>query len=311
MKKIWTLLSVMVVALILGACASGRDSASDGGDVADEKPVVTVSTSFLRDMVEQLAGDRVTVETIIPAGEDPHGYLARPQDLEKIQGADLILYHGLHLEAQMVKALEATGLAVTKDFTDEDLAMVDQDEESEVDPHFWFDIALYQKAVSTVAAELVTLTGDESINDAATAYMEELTELDNWAQAEIDSIPEGQRYLITPHDAFNYFSQRYGIEVVAPQGISTQSEASNADISAIASFIVENEVPAVFAESTTDPARMQRIQEAVSAAGGEVIVVSGEGQELFSDSLASEGQEGDAYIDMFKHNVNLIVSNLK
>ena len=111
--------------------------------------------------------------------------------------------------------------------------------------------------------------------------------------------------------AFNYFSQRYGIEVVAPQGISTQSEASNADISAIASFIVENQVPAIFAESTTDPARMQRIQEAVNADGGEVTVVSGEGQELFSDSLASEGQEGDTYIDMFKHNVNLIVSNLK
>lgn len=311
MKKIWTLLSVMVVALILGACASDGDSASEGGGAADKKPVVTVSTSFLRDMVEQLARDQVTVETIIPAGEDPHGYLARPDDLKKIQGAGLVLYHGLHLEAQMVKALEATGVAVTKDFTDEDLTMVNQDEESEVDPHFWFDITLYQKAVDTVAAELVSLTGDESINDAATAYKEELTELDNWAQAEIDSIPEGQRYLITPHDAFNYFSQRYGIEVVAPQGISTQSEASNADISAIASFIVEHEVPAIFAESTTDPARMKRIQEAVSAAGGEVTVVSGEGQELFSDSLTSEGQEGDTYIDMFKHNVSLIVSNLK
>ena len=211
----------------------------------------------------------------------------------------------------MVEALEATGVAVTKDFTDEDLTMVDQDGESEVDPHFWFDITLYQKAVATVAAELVTLTGDESINDTATAYKEELTELDTWAQAEIDSIPEGQRYLITPHDAFNYFSHRYGIEVVAPQGISTQAEASNADISTIASFIVENEVPAIFAESTTDPARMQRIQEAVNADGGEVTVVSGEGQELFSDSLASEGQEGDTYINMFKHNVNLIVSNLK
>lgn len=311
MKKIWKLLSVMVVALALGACASGGDSASDGGDAADKKPVVTVSTSFLRDMVEQLAGDQVTVETIIPAGEDPHGYLARPDDLKKIQGADLVLYHGLHLEAQMVEALEATGVAVTKDFTDEDLTMVDQDGESEVDPHFWFDITLYQKAVDTVAAELVTLTGDESINDTATAYKEELTELDTWAQAEIDSIPEGQRYLITPHDAFNYFSQRYGIEVVAPQGISTQAEASNADISTIASFIAENEVPAIFAESTTDPARMQRIQEAVNADGGEVTVVSGEGQELFSDSLASEGQEGDTYINMFKHNVNLIVSNLK
>ncbi|MER1991577.1 MAG: zinc ABC transporter substrate-binding protein, partial [Aerococcus urinaeequi] len=91
MKKIWKLLSVMLVALVLGACASGGDSASDGGDAADEKPVVTVSTSFLRDMVEQLAGDQVTVETIIPAGEDPHGYLARPRDLKKIQGADLVL----------------------------------------------------------------------------------------------------------------------------------------------------------------------------------------------------------------------------
>ncbi|MGH2119919.1 metal ABC transporter substrate-binding protein, partial [Aerococcus sp. L_32] len=118
MKKIWKLLSVMLVALVLGACTSDGESASDGGDAADKKPVVTVSTSFLRDMVEQLAGDQVTVETIIPAGEDPHGYLARPRDLKKIQGADLVLYHGLHLEAQMVEALEVTGVAVTKDFTD-------------------------------------------------------------------------------------------------------------------------------------------------------------------------------------------------
>src|SRR5699024_12622280 len=136
-------------------------------------------------------------------------------------------------EGQMVEALEATGVAVTKDITDEDLTMVDQDGESEVDPHFWFDITLYQKAVDTVAAELVTLTGDESINDTATAYKEELTELDTWAQAEIDSIPEGQRYLITPHDAFNYFSQRYGTDLVAPQGISTPAAASNGDNSTI------------------------------------------------------------------------------
>lgn len=311
MKKFWQVFSVLVVALVLGACGSGGGSTNQESEAGDEKPVVTVSTSFLRDMVTQLAGDQVSVETIIPAGEDPHGYVARPEDLKKIQGADLVLYHGLHLEAQMVEALEASGVAVTKDFSKEDLTMVDQDGESEVDPHFWFDIPLYQKAVDTVATELVSLTGDESINEKATAYNEELSDLDAWAQDQIASIPEAQRYLITPHDAFNYFSNRYGIEVVAPQGISTQSEASNADISAIANFILDNQVPAIFAESTTDPARMQRIQEAVNADGGEVAVISGEGQELFSDSLANEGQEGDTYVDMFKHNVNLIVSNLK
>lgn len=300
---------VVLLGLFLAAC--GNSESADSSGTTEDKPVVTVSTSFLRDMVQQLAGDQVTVETIIPAGEDPHGYIARPQDLEKLQEADLVLYHGLHLEAQMVDALESVGTAVTEDFSEEDLLQVDQDGNTAVDPHFWFDISLYQQAVDKVASELVELTGDESINETATAYKAELDEVDEWAQTEIASIPENQRYLITPHDAFNYFSHRYGIEVVAPQGISTQSEASNADISNIASFIVENKVPAIFAESTTDPARMQRIQEAVEAEGQTVEVVSGDGQSLFSDSLALEGQDGDTYIDMFKHNVNLIVSKLK
>lgn len=300
---------IVLLGLFLAAC--GNSESADSSGTTEDKPVVTVSTSFLRDMVQQLAGDQVTVETIIPAGEDPHGYIARPQDLEKLQEADLVLYHGLHLEAQMVDALESVGTAVTEDFSEEDLLQVDQDGNTAVDPHFWFDISLYQQAVDKVASELVELTGDESINETATAYKAELDEVDEWAQTEIASIPENQRYLITPHDAFNYFSHRYGIEVVAPQGISTQSEASNADISNIASFIVENKVPAIFAESTTDPARMQRIQEAVEAEGQTVEVVSGDGQSLFSDSLALEGQDGDTYIDMFKHNVNLIVSKLK
>lgn len=302
-------LGITLLALLLAACGNGNNSATtDTGE--DDKPTVTVSTSFLRDMVEQLAGEQVTVETVIPAGEDPHGYIARPQDLKKLQEADLVLYHGLHLEAQMVEALESVGVAVTKDFTDDDLATVDEDGEAVVDPHFWFNIPLYEKAVDTVAEELVALTGDESITANATAYKAELMDLDEWAMTEIASIPEGQRYLITPHDAFNYFAERYGIEVVSPQGISTQSEASNADISSIANFVVDNKVPAIFAESTTDPARMKRIQEAVTAAGGQVTVVSGEDQSLFSDSLAAEGHVGDTYIDMFKHNVNLIVSNL-
>lgn len=300
---------VVLLGLFLAAC--GNSESADSAGTTEDKPVVTVSTSFLRDMVQQLAGDQVSVETIIPAGEDPHGYIARPQDLEKLQEADLVLYHGLHLEAQMVDALESVGTAVTEDFSEEDLLQVDQDGNTAVDPHFWFDISLYQQAVDKVANELVELTGDDSITETATTYKAELDEVDEWAQTEIASIPENQRYLITPHDAFNYFSQRYGIEVVAPQGISTQSEASNADISNIASFIVENKVPAIFAESTTDPARMQRIQEAVEAEGQTVEVVSGDGQSLFSDSLALEGQDGDTYIDMFKHNVNLIVSKLK
>ena len=117
--------------------------------------------------------------------------------------------------------------------------------------------------------------------------------------------------MITPHDAFNYFSRRYGVEVVAPQGVSTDSEVANKDIDKTVDFIVEHKVKAIFAESTTDPARMEKLKEACMAKGFDVKVVSGEGNELFSDSLAPKGQSGDTYIDMYKHNVKLITENLK
>ena len=122
---------------------------------------------------------------------------------------------------------------------------------------------------------------------------------------------EISRYLITPHDAFNYFSRAYNIKVVAPQGVSTDSEVANKDIESTANFIVEHKVPAIFAESTTDPARMEKLKEMCKAKGFDVKVVSGDGNELFSDSLAPSGQDGDNYIDMYKHNVDLIVDNLK
>ena len=135
--------------------------------------------------------------------------------------------------------------------------------------------------------------------------------MDKYNKEQISKIPKGSRYLITPHDAFNYFAKSYDIEVKAPQGVSTDSEVSISDITETVNFIVEHKVKAIFAESTTDPARMKTLQEAVSKKGFDVKVVSGEGKELFSDSLAPKGEKGDTYIDMYKHNIDLIVENLK
>jgi manganese/zinc/iron transport system substrate-binding protein len=314
MKKIIGLLvTVMSLGFLVG-CGNNTDESNEtnsSSSVVSETPVVTVTTSFLQDMVAQLAGDKVEIQQIIPAGEDPHLYVAAPSDLDKLTSADLVLYHGLHFEGQMVDALENIGTAVAKDFSDSDINMMQEDGEEVVDPHFWFDIQLYQKAVDVAADELATLLNDESVKDKATDYKKELDELDTYIADEIQEIPESERYLITPHDAFNYFARSYGIEVIAPQGVSTESEASNADISETVDFIVEHKVKAVFAESTTDPARMERLKEDVEAKGGTVKVVSGHGQELFSDSLAPIDEAGDTYIDMYKHNVDLIVENLK
>lgn len=310
-KKILMALAMLIIA---SSCSKNADKTHlEANKQGDGKKIVTVTTSFLYDMVDNLVGDKVEKEFIIPAGEDPHLYTAKPQDLEKIKKADLLLYHGLHFEGKMVDVLEKKGSAVSRTFKKEDIGEMEEDGKVVVDPHFWFDIKLYKEATKNAAEDLEKLLPEEkeSIEKNLESYLAKLDELDKENKEKISSIPEASRYLITPHDAFNYFSRAYNIPVKAPQGVSTDSEVANKDIEDTVNFIVKNKVKAIFAESTTDPMRMEKLKEAVKAKGFDVKVVSGEGQELFSDSLASEGQVGDNYIDMYKHNVDLIVENLK
>lgn len=311
MKKfVWAVLVVFV----LGVAACGSVTGDNSADKAvKEKKTVTVTTSFLNDMVKQLAGDKVQVEMIIPAGADPHLYVAKPQDAVKIKNADLVLYHGLHFEGKMQDALQDKGYPVSKTFAKSKIGTMDEDGHEILDPHFWFDIDLYKEATTNAAKQLEALLPEDKamIEKNLETYLGELTKLDEETKAKIGSIPKENRYLITPHDAFNYFSRRYDIPVMAPQGVSTDSEVANKDIQKTVDFIVHHKVKAIFAESTTDPARMEKLREACKAKGFDVKVVSDEGRQLFSDSLAEQGKQGDTFIAMVRHNVNLIVENLK
>lgn len=312
--KIKKILMVLAMLIIASSCSKNeKELESEGANKDSGKKVVTVTTSFLYDMVDNLVGDKVSKELIIPAGEDPHLYTAKPQDLEKIKKADLLLYHGLHFEGKMVDVLEKKGSEVSRTFKKEDIGEMEEGGKVVVDPHFWFSIKLYKEATKNAAEDLEKLLPEEkdNIEKNLEAYLAKLDELDKENKEKINSIPEASRYLITPHDAFNYFSRAYNIPVKAPQGVSTDSEVANKDIEDTVNFIVENKIKAIFAESTTDPMRMEKLKEAVKAKGFDVRVVSGEGKELFSDSLAPVGQAGDTYIDMYKHNVDLIVENLK
>lgn len=311
MKKILTSLAfLMLLVFGLTACASKTSQSKPN---QGKEPVVTVTTSFLNDMVKQLAGDYVKRELIIPAGEDPHLYVAKSSDLKKLQAADLVLYHGLHFEGKMIDALEAKGTAVTKSFSKEEIATMDEDGEEVVDPHFWFDIDLYKKAVTESSKALIALVPEhkEAIVKNTKAYLADLDDLDQWNKETLSVIPKESRYLVTPHDAFNYFARRYDFTLYAPQGVSTDSEVANSDMIETVNVIKEHNIKAIFTESTTNPERMKKLQAAVAAKGGKVSVVTGEGKELFSDSLAAEGEEGDTYIDMYKHNTKLIVTSLQ
>ena len=297
-----------LTALFAVGCGGGANDKPESA-----KKTVTVTTSFLQDMTKQLAGDYVNIELIIPAGEDPHLYVAQPADLEKIKKADLLLYHGLHFEGKMAEVLEKKGAAVTKNFADANINYMEEDGKKVVDPHFWFDVALYKQATEAAAAELIKLVPahEKEIQENLKKYLADLDELDAEIKGKIAQIPEDRRNLVTPHDAFNSFPRRYHVNVIAPQGVSTDSEVANADIEKTANYIVDHKVKAVFAESTTNPERMKKLQEVCRTKGFDVEIVGGEGNELFSDSLAPAGQKGDTYITMYRSNVDLIVSHLK
>lgn len=305
MKKI--LLSILMMCLVLVGCQGKVEKQSES------KKTVAATTSFLSDIVTEITKGAVEIETIIPAGEDPHLYVAKASDLDKLKKANLVLYHGLHFEGKIVETLEKVGKAVSKDFPEERLVKLDEDGETVVDPHFWFDITLYKKAVMNASVELQGLLPEkkEEFSKNEKAYLQKLDDLDKWIKEQLAQIPVESRYLITPHDAFNYFAKNYNVKVHAPQGVSTDSEVDTSAIIETANLIVEHKIKAIFAESTTSPERMKKLQEAVKAKGFDVEVVSGEGKELFSDSLAPKGEKGDNFIDMYKHNIELMVKHLK
>lgn len=326
-------LCLMSLAILFSACSTSDldqaleeeqglledEVATENQEVLDEikpavnKPTITGTTTFVTDIVKKLAGDYVDIELIIPAGEDPHTYEPKPHDLDKLVNSDLIIYQGLHFEGRMVDILEDMGYPITKDFPEDKIGIMDRDGDIVVDPHFWFDLDLYKMAVDNTADYLSDLLPDQAeiISSNAANYYLELDEMYIYCSEKMASLPEDDRFLITPHDAFNYFSRIFDIPVMAPQGINTDSEVANKDIQNTVDFIIENQIKAVFAETTTDPVRMEKLKEAAAAKGFEVQVVRGKENELLSDSLAPLGQKGDNYIDMFIHNVDLIVDNLK
>ena len=312
-KKILFLLALCLTVTALFAAGCGDTPGGENKTGKSGQKTVTVTTSFLADMTKELAGDYVRIEMIIPAGEDPHLYVAQPKDLQKLKEADLVLYHGLHFEGKMVEVLEKKGTAVSADFPPGDILRLEEDGAEVVDPHFWFSIPLYKKASEKAAESLIRLVPEheKEIRANLAKYLKQLDDLDAEIRGKIAQIPPENRNLVTPHDAFNYFSRSYGMKVVAPQGVSTNSEVANADIEKTADFIVSHKVKAVFAESTTNPERMKKLQEICKAKGFDVEIVSGEGNELFSDSLAPAGQKGDTYLDMYRSNVDLIVNHLK
>jgi manganese/zinc/iron transport system substrate-binding protein len=310
MKKIT--LAILILTFLLAACGSGN-RASDV-PLADRKINVVTTTGMIGDIVVNVGGDRVNVVSLMGPGVDPHLYKPTASDVTRLENADIVFYNGLHLEGRMVEVfekMEAAGSAThaVAGEIDTDLLHESPQYEGQFDPHIWFDVTLWKFAVEKVTKELMALdpASREVYEANASAYLAQLDELDNYVRAQIASLPEESRVLVTAHDAFGYFGAQYGMEVRGLQGTSTASEAGAADVQNLAAFLVERRIKAIFVESSVPPATIEAVQKAAQARGWDVQI----GGQLFSDAMGQPGTPEGTYIGMVRHNVDTIVSALK
>jgi manganese/zinc/iron transport system substrate-binding protein len=230
-----------------------------------------------------------------------------------MQQADIIFYNGLHLEAQLGNVLERMQnsairtVAVTESI-DPALLLAPPEFAGAFDPHVWFDVALWSKAAERIRDTLIELDpASEPLYRAnAERYLQELADLHNYVAQQAQRVPAEKRVLITAHDAFNYFGRAYGFQVRGLQGISTEAQASTADVQSLAAFIAERQIPAIFVETSVPQRTVEAVQAAVRDRGFDVQI----GGALFSDAMGSPGTPEGTYIGMVRHNIDIIVNAL-
>lgn len=293
-----------------GQSASSTASSENTGNSAEASGQVVATTTQIDDLFNQIVGDQYEIESLMAVGVDPHGYQASASDVNKLQEADIAAHNGLHLEGKMgdIFAQLVDQGKTTIEMADAlDEGDILKTEDGENDPHIWFSVPKWAKIASYVSVQMAEIDPDHAETYASNneAYQKELKELDTYIRNRVEEVPENSRFLVTAHDAFEYFGEEYGFEVVGLQGISTEAEAGTADVSNLADFIVDHQIKAIFVESSVPSRTIEALQEAVADRGFSVEI----GGELYSDSLGDG--EASTYVGMYKQNIDTIVDALK
>ena len=284
---------------------------------ADDRIRVVASFSILGDFVRNVGGDRVEVATLVGPNGDAHVYTPSPTDAKTIADAKLVVVNGLGLEGWLPRLVQSSGGKATIVTATKGIKVREADDDDDhghgggdhahghgkTDPHAWQSVPNAKIYVANIRDALIAAdpAGAATYRANADAYLGKLDALDRDVRAAVASIPTARRKVISTHEAFGYFAAAYGIAFIAPQGVSTESEASARDVATIIKQIRKDKVPAVFLENISDPRLMQRI----SAETGAKI-----GGTLYSDSLTPENGEAPTYIDMVRHNIKTLTGAL-
>lgn len=269
---------------------------------------IVATTGMIADAARQIGGDLVDVRGLMGPGVDPHAYRQTRSDIVAMTRADLVLWHGLYLEAQMgdffhdlsrKRQVVAVAEGLPKDLLRSHDTYADK-----YDPHVWMTPVLWKLVVVEVQKALTDARPEAADTFAANAkvHLADLDQLVAYGETVLATVPENNKVLVTAHDAFGYFGQTYGFEVLGIQGISTQSEAGLNRIGELVNLLVERQIDAVFVESSVSDRSMRALIEGAAAQGHEVRV----GGELFSDAMGADGTYEGTYIGMLDHNISTI-----
>jgi zinc/manganese transport system substrate-binding protein len=305
---------------------------SGGAESADKLKAVA-SFSILGDMVRQVGGDRVEVVTLVPPDSDAHVFSPTPADAKMLAGAEIFFANGLGLEGWMERLEKSSGFkgkVVVASTGVKPLTMSeeeghhhgeakdehehehenhakgeDHEEEAEevTDPHAWQDLANGKLYIANIRDGLIAADpeGKATYEANAAKYLDAIATEETAVKQALGALPEARRRIITSHDAFGYFGAAYGLEIIAPEGVSTESEASAQDVAKIIRQIKAEHIPAVFIENITD----HRLLDQIARETGAKI-----GGTLYSDALSPPDGPAPTYLDMFRHNVGTLTAAL-
>ena len=272
---------------------------------APDKLPVVATFSVLADFARNVGGERIEVAALVGPNGDTHVYQPKPADAKELGAARLILVNGFGLEGWIDRLIKASGAKAPVVVATKGIKPQQMREEGrvELDPHAWQSIADAKIYVANIRDGLIAADpeGASACRANANNYLGKLDALEKEVTAEIAKIPPGRRQIITTHDAFGYFGTAYGFRFVAPEGVSTETEASARDVAKIIRQIKAQKIPAVFLENVTDP----RLARNIAAESGATI-----GGTLYSDALSPPNAPASTYIDMMRNNVRELAAAL-
>ncbi|PWH14985.1 MAG: ABC transporter substrate-binding protein [Anaerolineae bacterium] len=309
----WLTLLILTT-FLLTACSPATQPASSASTLK-----VLAAETFLADIAQNVAGERVQVQSLLPLGVDPHTFEPTPQDVKKIAESNVLILNGAGFEKWAEKTLQNAGgerlvieAAAGLTMREPKLEMHEHEQEThtdhhhEGDPHFWFDPTLVIKYVENIRDGLIAAdpAGKDVYTTNAAAYITQLNELDAWIKTQVEQIPPQRRLLITDHETFGYFADRYGFTLVGAiiPNATTEAAPSAQALAGLIEQIRETGAPAIFLETGRSP----QLAEQIAAETNTTVVT-----DIYTHSLTEADGKAPTYIDMMKHNVTVIVQALK